>query len=70
MLLMNGFDVFFIGIDTSIDGVIFRRVVFLIESVHDSLNMGIFPLMLSIPYKLIYTYVRMAFSPRPDRNYY
>ena len=44
MILINGFDVCFIGIDVSIDGVIFKSVVFLMVSVHDSLIVEMFPL--------------------------
>ena len=70
MILINGFDVCFIGIDVSIDGVIFKSVVFLMVSVHDSLTVEMFPLMLSVTYKLIYMYIRMFFSPRAGRNRY
>ena len=70
MILINSFDVCFIGIDVSIDGVIFKSVVFLMVSVHDSLTVETFPLMLSVTYKLIYIYVRMFSSPRAGRNRY
>ena len=70
MILINSFDVCSIGIDVSIDGVIFKSVVFLMVSVHDSLTVETFPLMLSVTYKLIYIYVRMFSSPRAGRNRY